>query len=102
GAVGIVETRSADGAVCVRERERGEVSAHPVMAEAARVSAGPEFYGLTELTEEEEVFLAIADGKEQGPGGGLLLSTTSPEAPSTRDMENQFLHLAIKKQVSYR
>ncbi|XP_059507867.1 diacylglycerol kinase zeta isoform X2 [Stegostoma tigrinum] len=79
------------------------------MAEASRVGAGvaareggPEFRGLPELTEEEEVFLAMADGKETGPRGGLLLTAGGPGAPSTRDMENQFLHLAIRKQVSYR
>ncbi|XP_032895102.1 diacylglycerol kinase zeta isoform X4 [Amblyraja radiata] len=76
------------------------------MAEAAQVDAAAvnteandNFPELPGLTEDEEVFLA---GEDVNESGGELLSVAGHGEPSARELDNQFLHLAIRKQVSYR
>lgn len=76
------------------------------MAEAAQVDAAAvnteandNFPELPGLTEDEEVFLA---GEDVNESGGELLSVAGHGESSARELDNQFLHLAIRKQVSYR
>ncbi|KAJ8413131.1 hypothetical protein AAFF_G00107130 [Aldrovandia affinis] len=65
---------------------------------------------LEDLVEEEDVFLPESnnvggEGTEDSSGNATVTLQVLKEAPITErsnQMENEFLHLAIRKQVSYR
>ncbi|RXM36176.1 hypothetical protein EOD39_12200 [Acipenser ruthenus] len=62
---------------------------------------------LEDLAEEEDVFLpergqvGLALGTEKCPGYGAMKVEQGTEEDREKQMENQFLYLAIRKQVSY-
>ncbi|KAG7473647.1 hypothetical protein MATL_G00098070 [Megalops atlanticus] len=97
----------AEAADCI-----GDSSALPVHSavDSATVMMAPPT--LEDLTEEEDVFLPESNPagqcpkKEKSPRNGSTVVQVSNEGPGEtameNQMENQFLHLAIRKQVSYR